>query len=45
MQKRGKTYAVLWKNKKKKDYIHTTMIHQIKLIIPKSRFEDLFIKN
>ena len=30
---------------KKKDYIHTTMIHQIKLIIPKSGFEDLFIKN
>ena len=30
---------------KKKDYIHTTMIHQIKLIISKSGFKDLFIKN
>ena len=42
MQKRGETCAVLWK---KKDYIHTTMIHQIKLIISKSGFKDLFIKN
>ena len=29
----------------KKDNIHTTMIHQIKLIISKSGFKDLFIKN
>ena len=42
MQKGGKTCAVLWK---KKDNIHTTMIHQIKLIISKSGFKDLFIKN
>ena len=30
---------------KKKDNIYTTMIHQIKLIISKCGFKDLFIKN
>ena len=41
MQKGGKTCSL----EKKKDNIHTTMIHQIKLIISKSGFKDLFIKN
>ena len=29
----------------KKDCIHATMIHETKLIISKSGFKDLFIKN
>ena len=33
------------KIRKKKDNIYTTMMHQIKLIISKSGYKDLFIKN
>ena len=43
--KREVKHAQFFGKIKKKDYIHTTVIHQIKLIISKSGFKDLFIMN